>query len=244
MKTSILEETIKTHICTHSTADSEYEYIAASSRGEGQPTGHSNEPVVTKGKVSTETCCLKDRANGPTASDRLDQARGLRKCRSRRGRPEGATDPLVIITGGSKYKRDRLAFQDPISQSVIEVESSEAAWATHSVSEHSMPSSEFISYNEAEPYDNTVSDAAMCDLGSLCFDYSNPLSPSETASQRDPTSFDVASQGLGTQFERSSPVSCSLESVTLPTKDEAESISDGVIRARGRPLSSFLRSSG
>ena len=200
---------------------------------------------MTKGKVSSETRCFKDRSNGPTASDRLDQARGLRKFRSQRGHPEGATDPPVIITDGSKYKRERLTFQDPLSQSVIEVESSETAWATHSVSEHSMPSSEFISYNEVEPYnDNTVSDAAVCDLGCLRFDYSNSLSTSETASQRDPTSFDVASQGLGTQFERNSPVRCSLESVTLPTKDEVDSISDGVNRVRGKPLSSFPRSSG
>ena len=237
----MLEETKNSNTCRHSTADSEY--IATSSRGEGQPKAHSDEPVVTQGKLSTETRCFKDRTKGPTASDRLDQARGWRKLRSQRGRPGSATDPLIIITGGSKYKRDRLAFQDPISQSVIEVESSEAAWATHSVSEHSMPFWEFISYNEAEPYnDNAKSDAAMCDLGSLRFDFSNPLSTSETASQRDPTSFDVVSQGLGTQFEMSSPVSCSLESVTLPTKDEAESISDGVIRGRGRPLSSLLRS--
>lgn len=95
---------------------------------------------MTKGKVSSEIRCSKDRSNGPTASDRLDQARGLRKFRSQRGHPEGATDPPVIITDGSKYKRERLTFQDPLSQSVIEVESSETAWATHSVSEHSMPS--------------------------------------------------------------------------------------------------------
>lgn len=53
MKFPTLEETRNSHTCTHSTADSEYEYIAANSSDEGRPTGHSNEPVEIKGKVSS-----------------------------------------------------------------------------------------------------------------------------------------------------------------------------------------------
>ncbi len=62
--------------------------------------------------------------------------------------------------------------------------------------------------------------------------------------QQYPISFDVASRGVGTQFDRSSPVGCNSESVNLPTKDEAESILSGAIRARGGPLSSLLKISG
>lgn len=46
---------------------------------------------------------------------------------------------------------------------------------------------------------------------------------------------------MGAQFEKSSLICCRLESLTLSTKNEAEYISDGVTRARGRLLSSVLR---
>ncbi len=232
----------------HSTANSKY--VAASLRAEGQPKGRPDEPFMTRDKGSREIHerhCFEDHAMGPTAPERSDQARGFQELRSQEKLSEDVTDPVLNISGGLAYRHDILEFENLISGSGIEDESSEPAWATHSISEHSLAPTDFMSHHQEESNrDDTESDVAMCGLGSLRFEIANSLSGSgsEIPDQQYPISFDVASQGVGTQFDRSSPVGCNLESVNLPTKDEAESILNGAIRARGGPLSSLLKISG
>ena len=146
------------------------------------------------------------------------------------------------MSDDTKCKRELFNFEDSESQSTTEEATSEDVRIARSVSERSMPPTGFVSRDQEDHgCDNTKSDITAYGFGSLQIDSSNSLSGSESASRQDPTSFDIASQGLGTQFEESSPANGPFESVTLPTKDEAESISDGVIRARGRLLSSLCK---
>ena len=127
------------------------------------------------------------------------------------------TDSRAIVTGGSECKCAIFELEDLITQYLIEVDESEVA--------------------QGKPGCGiTKSDMAMYMSGSLPVDFSNSsnsFSGSKLSSQCYPTHLDEASRGLGTQFEKSSPVSCS-----------SESILDGVICARGRDLLSLARSFG
>lgn len=219
----------------YSTTDSQN--VAASSKPEGLPKGHPNEPTVTKGRVSIETHgpqWFEENVEGPTVSERPDQGCDFREPQGQREGPGDATDPFVAVSEGPKLERDKLESEDLISQSENEVKNLEVAWATRSVPKHSTPSTDLESHILGEPYCGiTESDVSIRGLECLSFGFSNSLSGSGISFQRYPTSFEIASQGLGTQFERSPSTSCSPESLTLPTKDEAESISDGVTHAHG-----------
>ena len=224
--------------CRYSTANSKQ------AAAEGPPKGHPIEPILTNGTVSTETHKSqhsKDHSEDPSASERSDQARDSHETQGPRGGPSDAVDRL----GSPKYDCRISEPKVLIFQPELEVENLESGWAIRSVSERSMPSTELVSHSQEEPCcDNTNSDLAICGLDSWRFDSSISRSGSEISFQRYPASFDTALQGLGTQFERSLPVSCSLESLTLPTKDEARYISERFASAYGRLLSSLSRSAG
>ena len=109
--------------------------------------------------------------------------------------------------------------EDTILQSMIDAESADVSWSTCSVSARSMPPTDFVSHKQEQKYyGNTKSDMAMCDWRSLRSDFSISLSGDDISSRRYP--------------------------ISLPTIDEAESISDWVIRARNRPFLPLLILSG
>ena len=205
--------------------------------GEDRPNYCQMEPVVTNGKALRETHrrpCSEDHLKGRTAPKRSKHVHGPFEVRSQGVSPE---DPLGLISGGSKHKRDTLESENPNPQSIIEVEIPEVSGATPSISERQSYSNEFeLQLHDDLDLGNTDSCVPMRPLETMRFELSSPYLGPEYCFQRNPTSFDIASQGLGSQFEKIPPVSCS-ELVTLPTKDEAESISNGVFRARGSPLS-------
>ena len=80
-------------------------------------------------------------------------------------------------------------------------------------------------------YGNSKSDVAVRNPNLLHIDSSNSFSGSDVSFQRYITSFDIAAHGLVTRFGRSSPIRCSLESLTLPNVEDAEYILVGVTRA-------------
>lgn len=66
------------------------------------------------------------------------------------------------------YKRDMLGSEDTNQQSVIDVESAGVSRPTRSVSARPMPSTDFVTHSQEEPYcGNTKSDVAMYDRRSL-----------------------------------------------------------------------------
>ena len=152
-------------------------------------------------------------------SERTDQVCDFREHKGQREGLGDATSSFVIVSEGSKHEGDILESEDLIPQSENEVEVLEVAWATRSVPKHSTPSMDLESHIRGEPYCCiTESDVA---IRGLRFGFSISLSGSGISFQRYLTSLEIASQGLGTQFERSLSTSCSPESLTLPTRDEA-----------------------
>lgn len=147
--------------------------------------------------------------------------------------PGGVTDSTVLEP------------RHMVSQPETEMDDSKDAWANRSDSEHSMPSLGFISHDQDDSCRaSTKSDMAKCGSESSLSDSTNSLPGTEISYPRYPASYNIALQRVGTPYERNSPISCSLESLSLPTKDGAEYISDGVTRACCRRLSSLLTISG
>lgn len=132
-----------------------------------------------------------------------------------------------------------------VSQPETEMDDSKDAWANRSDSEYSMPSLGFISHDQDDSCRaSTKFGMAKCGSGSSLSDSMNSLQGSEISYPRYPASYNIALQRVGTPRERNLPISDGLESLSVPRRDEAEYISDGVTRACCRLLSSLLTISG
>ena len=181
----------------------------------------------------------------PITSGSSDRFRGFRKPRCQKEGSGNVTNPLVVFFKGAEHVHPPSEdFNVLISDSESELKRY-VTTAACSVMEHSMLSMNLISHSQkGARYGSSKEDVATFGVESLDFGSSISPSDSEVLFRGHPTGFDIASQGLGTQFERSSPISCSPDSLTPLIKDEAGYRLAGVTRALGRLLSWLLNISG
>lgn len=230
----MFENTDQSLVCWHGTTNSQYTIVG--SRSEGQLKAHTKRAAATQYRTLTKALvpqCLEDHAEVPEPSGRMRQIHALGGLQNHEEGPGDVTNSTILES------------EQLVPQTEIELDDSEDTRATRSGSEYSMPATDLIPYDHEDSCrGSTRSDVAMCDSRSSLSDSTNSLSGSEISYPRYLTSYNMASQGVGTQFERSSPISCSLESASCPTKDKVTNTSDGVTRARGRLLWSLLSISG
>ena len=221
--TPILKGTDQSLVCWHGTTNLKYSIVG--SRSEGLLEAH------TKRAAAIQDRTLEDYAEVPKHCGKMRQIHDL-------GGLPNHEDGSGDVTDSTILESEHL-----VPQPEIELDDSEDACATCSGSKNSRPATELIPYDHEDSCrDSTRSDVAMCDSRSSLSDSTNSLSSSEISDPKYPTGYNIASQGVGTQFERSSPLSCSLNSATCPAKDKVAN--NGVTRARGRFLWSLLNICG